>query len=381
MPARALFSCLLILSPVQGLDLFAGTGQAPRHTYRIPTLAVTAKGTLLAFAELRKNNASDTGDIDTVLRRSTDGGRSWSEETVILDRDDHTFGNACPIVDPQTGRILLIGCWNALPEKQLAAGFGDDSRKVYLTYSDDDGLSWSPPEDITRQVKQGSWSWFASGPGAGIALTRGPHRGRLVLGVNHRETTGDSPGDHSHVIWSDDHGKTWRSSRAYAARHTNECEVAEREDGVLMLNMRNHGSDRRERAVALSRDGGESWEETRWDPALPEPQCMGSLKRHSFARDGKPGLLLFSNPASRERRENLTLRGSYDEGRTWSLQKVIEPGPASYSHLAVLPDGDIALAYEVGKPGKIRFARFQAGSLEPVPASTAEQPGDPKTAD
>jgi sialidase-1 len=357
---------LIATSPTlaEALDLFAGTGKAPRHTYRIPTLAVTKQGTLLAFAELRVNGSGDAGDIDTVVKRSRDGGKTWSEETVALDLDEHTIGNACPVVDPVSGRISVVAVWNRVHESKTAAGFGDDSRRVYLAHSDDDGLTWSTPADISRSVKQPTWSWFATGPGAGIVLARGGHRGRFVLGVNHRETAGAAPGYHAHVIYSDDRGATWHSSRTHAARHTNECEVAELANGDLMLNMRNHGSPKRERAVAISKDGGETWGETTWDASLPEPQCMASFARHSWPADGESGLLLFSNPASTRGRENLTVRGSTDEGKTWSLSKLIKPGDAAYSHLAVLPDGRIALAYETDGYKRIAFTTLKPGEWD-----------------
>jgi sialidase-1 len=355
-----------IFSPAfaDSLDLFAGTGKSPRHTYRIPTLAVTKQGTLLAFAELRKNSSGDSGDIDTVVKRSTDGGKTWSGEKVMLDLDEHTIGNACPIVDPETGRISVLAVWNRVHESKTAPGFGDESRRVYLTRSDDDGLTWSPPADISRSVKQATWSWVATGPGAGIALTRGKHPGRFVLGINHRETAGEAPGYYALVIYSDDRGATWKSSKTYAARHTNECEVVELTNGDLMLNMRNHGSPKRERAIAISKDGGETWGETTWDPSLPEPQCMASFARHTWPQDDKPGLLLFSNPASQKARENLTLRGSTDDGKTWPHAKLILPGDAAYSHLTILPDGSIALAYETSGYKRIVFTTLKPGEWD-----------------
>ena len=347
-------------------DLFIGTGKSPHHTYRIPSLCVTKSGALLAFAELRKNGASDSGDIDTVVKRSTDGGRTWSEERIVLDIDEHTIGNACPVVDPESGRITVIAVWNKVHESHTAPGFGSDSRLVYRTYSDDDGLTWSDPENISQSVKRASWSWIATGPGSGIVLTRGKHKGRFVIGINHKETAGEQPAYHAHVIYSDDRGETWKSSSGRAAAHTNECEVAELENGDLMLNMRNHGSARRERAVTISKDGGETWEKTVWDETLPEPQCMASLKRHSWTSGSRPGVLLFCNPASRRGRENLTLRASIDDGKSWSRQIPIKAGDAAYSHLAVLPDGTIAIAYETDGYKKIRFTTRCLNDLEPA---------------
>lgn len=346
---RALLLGLALCAPLPALDIYTSTGQSPRHTYRIPTLAVTEQGSILAFAERRVNGKGDSGDIDTVVKRSTDGGSTWSDEITVADMGTDTIGNACPIVDPESGAITVIMTWNRLPEKKVVPGFGEDSRRVYLTRSIDDGRTWSKPEDISRQVKLESWGWFASGPGSGIVKERGQQKGRFVLGVNHKQ----AEGYFAHVIYSDDRGKTWKSSKAYAAPHTNECEVAELEDGSLMLNMRNHGSPKKERAVAISKDGGETWGETTWDPQLPEPQCMGTLKRQSWAANGKPGLLFFVNPASQESRKDLVLRGSYDDGKTWTEKVLVRLGDAAYSHLAMMPDGRYVLAYETNDYGKI----------------------------
>lgn len=354
-------------------DLFVGTGKSPVHTYRIPSLCVTKKGTLLAFAELRKNGSGDTGDIDTVVRRSEDGGKTWSKEKVMLDIDKNTIGNACPIVDPVTGRITVVAVWNRVHEYSTKAGFGDDTRLVYTTVSDDDGKTWSKPKNISGQVKQPGWAWMATGPGAGFVKQRDPHKGRYIVGVNHSEFEEGKPDKdgkikpravyYAHALYSDDSGKTWKASKSFAAKHTNECEVVELANGDLMLNMRNHGSGKRRRAVAISKDAGETWGETTWDMSLPEPQCMGSIMRHSWPESG-PGLILFCNPASDGKRANLTLRGSQDEGKTWSKSLVIEPAQAAYSHLAVLRDGTIAVAYETDDYKRIAFRAVKLDELK-----------------
>lgn len=367
---KRLLCFLLLGSPVvcaEDAVLFAGTGKAPRHTFRIPSLVSTTKGTLIAFAELRKNGAADLGDIDTVIKRSTDNGKTWSDEIIIQDMGNDTIGNACPIVDPKTGRIFVFTAWARLPESKVRPGFGEDSRRVFLAHSDDDGLTWSVPEDITRQIKQETWSWFVPGPASGIVIQHGKYKGRMVMGANHRETAGDAPGYYAHAFFSDDSGKTWKSSRSYAARHTNECEIVELTNGDLMLNMRNHGAPKRERAIAISKDGGDTSGETTWDPSLPESQCMGSIKRRSFPQGNKPGSIFFINPASQRGRENLTLRVSFDDGKTWPRSLLVKPGDAAYSHLAILKDGNIAIAYETDGYRTIRFTTVTPDSLRPNP--------------
>lgn len=354
------------------LDVFVGTGKAPEHTYRIPSLCVTRTGAILAFAELRRNGAGDSGDIDVVMRRSEDGGKTWSKAKVVMDLDKHTIGNACPIVDPTTGVITLVAVWNRVHEYATNAGYGDDTRLVYVCRSGDDGKTWSKPVDISRQVKQPHWRWMATGPGAGIVKKSGVNRGRYLVPVNHSESVEAAPGAggkpgprtvyHAHAIYSDDAGKTWNASKSFAAKHTNECEIVELANGDLMLNMRNHGSGKRRRAVAISKDGGETWGETTWDDALPEPQCQGSIIRHRAA-DGTAGPLLFCNPASDRKRENLTLRASFDEGLTWTKSLVVAPGASAYSHLAVLKDGDVGLAYEADGYKRIVFRRVKLAEL------------------
>ena len=186
----------------------------------------------------------------------------------------------------------------------------------------------------------------------------------LAFAELRKHGAGDSGDIDTVVRRSDDSGKTWKASKSFAAKHTNECEIVELTNGDLMLNMRNHGSGKRRRAVAVSKDAGDTWGETTWDMSLPEPQCMGSIMRHSWPLNGNPGLILFSNPASTGKRENLTLRGSTDDGKTWPKSLVIQPAQAAYSHLAVLKDGTIAIAYETDDYKRIAFRTLKTSELK-----------------
>jgi sialidase-1 len=257
------------------------------------------------------------------------------------------------VVDQDTGRIWLPFCRN-----------NDD---VLITYSDDDGTTWSEPVEITESVKQPNWGWYATGPGVGIQLLQGEHRGRLVIPCDHGEHIDGKRVMFSHAFYSDDHGKTWTLG-ATVDRHTDECQVAELNDGTLMMNIRNYwGRDGKQpdkdkmRAVAISRDGGESWGPLRFDAALIEPMCQGSLLRYAPANGDADRGLLFSNPASKTTRHQLTIRFSSDEGRTWPVARRLHEGPSAYSCLTVLPDGTIGCLYEGGEKDayeKIIFAQF-----------------------
>ncbi len=328
-------------------------GQDGYFSYRIPALLVTKKGTLLAFCEGRKNSGHDTGDIDLVLKRSSDGGRTWSARQIVADHGPDTIGNPCPVVDRTTGVIwmALTGNPGNLSEKQIIALAPGGTRTVWITRSNDDGLTWTPPVEITTQVKDPDWTWYATGPGIGIQL-RG---GRLVIPCDHVRASDGSR--HSHVIYSDDHGSTWKLGGS-AAANTNECQVAELADGSLLLNMRSYAGSNR-RAVARSRDGGITWQETRLDETLVEPVCQASLVRLPKKMRGRYRLL-FSNPAS-HKRDHMTIRLSEDEGATWPVSRLLYAGPSAYSSLAVLRNGEIACLYERGavKPNDtITFARF-----------------------
>ncbi len=340
--------------------IFRSMGGRPgTHTYRIPALIVSKKNTLLAFAEARRSGGHDSGNIDTVVRRSKDNGKTWGPEIIVFDDGDNVAGNPCPVVDQSTGRIWILLTWNngKIPEHQIKAGFGEDSRRVYVTYSDDDGKTWAKPKEITRSVKREHWSWYATGPGSAIQLTRGKYKGRLVFPCDHKSLPKGSPQTyHSHIVYSDDHGKTWMIG-AISDVGLNECEAVELEDGSVMLNSRNHGIDSFYRGVSISKDGGETFSFFKRDSQLLEPRCQASIRRYRWKSKDKPGVLLFSNPA-RKWREFMMLRMSYDDGKTWPDARIIYPYTSAYSDIAVLSDGRIAVLYERDNATRIDLAIF-----------------------
>ena len=339
----------------QGLastDVFV-SGAEGYHTFRIPALVVTNSGTLLALCEGRKDNRSDHGDIDLILKRSTDDGRTWSRPSIVYEEGGSqkvTIGNACPVVDQDTGTIWLPFC--------------RDNDDVLITYSTDDGQTWAKPREITQDVKKPVWGWYATGPGVGIQLASGSHKGRLVIPCDHREPYKGKPAMFSHVFYSDDHGTSWKLGGTVAP-HTDECQVVELADGRLMMNMRNYWgrsggrADRdRMRATSLSSDGGITWSELKFDKTLIEPICQASFLRYTHSAAGDKSRLLFSNPASKTDRQRMTVRLSYDEGASWPVAKLLYAGSAAYSCLTILPDGQIGMLYERDSYGKITFVRY-----------------------
>lgn len=313
-------------------DIFL-QGKEGYHTFRIPAAAVSPDGTVLAFCEGRKNSQKDDGDIDLVLKRSLDNGRTWEPMQVIWDGGEDTVGNPCPVVDQQTGIIWLPFCLN--------------NDRVYITKSLDNGITWLPPIEITKEVKSPSWGWYATGPGAGIQM----QNGRLIIPCDHEIAS--TKAMESHVIYSVDHGQSWKLGGMITPK-VNECQVVERSNHSLMINMRNYSGNQC-RAIASSDDFGLNWSPVSYDAALMEPVCQASLIRYDAK--GKRPLFLFSNPAS-QKRENLTIRVSYDEGQTWPVAKTIYAGSSAYSCLVPLPDGSIGCFYERDQYSKLTFARF-----------------------
>ncbi|MFA6245116.1 MAG: exo-alpha-sialidase [Candidatus Hydrogenedentales bacterium] len=311
-------------------DVFVG-GQDGYHTYRIPVMAVTKAGTLLAFCEGRKTSASDRGDIDLLLNRSQDGGRNWSPSALVHEEGGEaeiTIGNPCPVVDQRDGSVWLA--------------FTRNNERAFVMRSADDGVSWSAPAEITEALKQFAFQWtrVGTGPVNGIQM----QSGRLVLPVWLNDKIGATY--RSACVVSDDHGATWRAGGLVpdSVPNCNECTVAETEPGVLCMNLRSKNEAKR-RAVAWSRDGGMTWTDPVYDHALIDPVCQGSMLQVTY--EGKP-CLLFAN-ASSTKRERLTVRASIDGGKTWTEGVVLRAGPSGYSCLADLSEGGVACLYEAGE--------------------------------
>lgn len=339
-------------------------GEDNVHTFRIPGLATTPRGTLIAVFDARHANAGDLpGDIDVGMMRSTDNGESWSKMQVILDFDKQEkdargngVGDPAVLVDRKTGNILVAALWSKGNRAWHGSGPGlspEETGQLVLTRSTDDGKSWSAPINITQRIagRDPKWRLCFNGPGNGIQL----RNGTLVFASQFRDPEGTP---HSCFLFSSDGGESWTiSPPAIPIKPpTSESQIAELADGSLLLTMRNE-----------SREGVRAWARFTWkenlsqgswsDPwyTIADPTCMASLVAHP------DGSLLFSNPNSSRQRAALTIRASTDNGKTWSSGRLLDPRPSAYSCLTVLKNGDIGILYECGDKSSnetLTLARF-----------------------
>ncbi|MDO0915469.1 sialidase family protein [Streptomyces sp. DT2A-34] len=339
-------------------------GREGYASFRIPAVVATSAGTLLAFCEGRVESAADHGQIDIVLKRSTDGGRTWGPLTVAADNNWHLAGNPAPVV-LDTGRILLVYIRNHATATEAAILRGEvsdaDGRRIWVRYSDDDGVTWSSSKEITAQVKKPGWRWYATTPGHAIQLSTG----RVVVAANHTiPPTGDDLGNEArynsgHCLLSDDRGATWRIG--YIDENTdgyvnvNETTAAELPDGRVYFNTRNDSPSPGNRADAYSADGGATLVKPfRPQAGLTAPICEGSVLQ---LRD--PDVLLFSGPADPAARALMTIRASTDSGITWRSAHTVDGLPAAYSDLVRIDDGTVGLLYETGDFGPYETITFR----------------------
>ncbi|MDC0773316.1 sialidase family protein [Streptomyces sp. HD] len=366
--------------------IFKASQEPGYACFRIPAVVRTTQGTLLAFAEGRRNNCGDAGDIDIVLKRSTDGGRTWGPLQVVSDGAGNTHGNPAPVVDQVTGRILLPQTHNPASTNGNSCSI-PCNRTPHLQYSDNDGRTWSRPRNLSAQIKPPNWnSWYATGPVHGIQLTRGGYPGRLVFGVNTETWNGSRvTANHAALIVSDDGGNTWRrgatdtwpvATNGAFRQKPSEVTLAERTDGAILVSGREQdGTDLGHRTQAFSVDGGDSFVAPfRAVPDLYTPQVQGSTLQLGSR-------LLLSCPGDPDRRRTMMIRSSYDGGNTWeSVDRgtVVSQDWAGYSDLVHIGGSVVGLMYEGGAVDardEIRFARFNEEWLTP------RRGPDPTTAD
>ncbi len=361
--------CGIISNNIQGqdqtLDYLFKSGSDGYHTFRIPAIVLTTKGNMIAFAEGRKNGSSDTGDIDLVMRKSNDGGKTWSDLIVLWDDGDNVCGNPAPVVDRSSGIIYLLSTWNLGEdhESEIIGQSSKDTRRIFILESSDEGNTWSVPKEITSSVKLDNWTWYATGPCHGIQVKNGKFKDRLIIPCDHIEA--QTKKYFSHIIYSDDHGHSWHLGGSTPQDKVNECSIVELPGGVLMLNMRNYDRKEKSRKVSLSDDGGLTWGNIYPDKNLIEPICQASLLRYSYQESGK-SRMLFSNPADKDKRENMTLKISYDEGKTWTNSLLLFSGPSAYSDLVKLPNGNIGCLFEAGHENPYEGIVFRVVKLTEI---------------
>ena len=334
-------------------------GENGYKNMRIPGIVLSKQGTLLAFCEGRVG--ADRSRTDVVLKRSQDGGRTWGPMQVILKarKETDAYANVCPVADTMTGTIFFFV--TLFPDGPVEIREWE-ARKRYgvirtlVMKSTDDGLTWSAPLDITEQITDVKTDiGKKTGPGAGIQTSDG----RLVIPYG----IGPELESRAMIVYSDDHGETWHAGGRVDSRST-ETQVVELSDGSLRLDTRNQRPQEEPhcRYYSISRDGGRTWTDPVRDEALLDTACQASILRHPFRQRGRDrDPILFANAASGfQNRVNMTVRLSFDDGRTWPVARTVHPGPSAYCCLVSLPDGTIGLLYEGGGwvYQRINFARF-----------------------
>jgi sialidase-1 len=354
------------------------SGTEGHKSYRIPAIIGMPNGDLLAFCEGRVNGAGDFGDINIVMKSSSNGGKNWSTLVTIVDADSLQAGNPAPVVDltdpafPQ-GRIFLF--YNTGNNHEGEVRKGNGLREVWYKTSIDNGKTWSKAVNITKEVhkpKQPTvnpaynfaedWRGYANTPGHAMQFNSGQFQGRIFVAANH---SAGNPKDHftdyaAHGFYTDDHGKTFHLGETVAIPGSNESMAAELSNGKLMMNSRNQKGDIRARIVSLSHDGGQTWDTSYFDQTLIDPVNQGSIL--TIGKKNGKNIIAFCNAADTKRRDNLTLRISYDDGKTWSRQYCVDKSTkgvkgdyTAYSDLVKMGRKNIGVLYEKDNYKQIVF--------------------------
>jgi len=347
--------------------IFDGGGSTGYHSFRIPSIVKTTNGTLIALAEGRMANNKDYGNINLIYKRSTDNGATWSALGEVVGVGPGTWGNPTAVVDATNGRVWVFMSWNAGDHNQFGTdGFqkidawGD--RKVYVSYSDNHGVSWSAPQDLTNTLLPASYKWDAMGPGTGIQKKQVSHQNRLIIPAIGRN------------IYSGNGGVTWQYQLISSG--TSEGTIVEKLNGTLMRNDRAVSSQwelskRRRVSIGSIENGFPTWTS---DNTLLDPACQGSILRYNT---DSPNRILFLNSASTDTRGKMRVRISYDEGQTWPIsrriydwlteQQAVDQGKGGYSSMVKTNDFHVGALIEineaVGDPNSHRSIEFHKFNL------------------
>ncbi|WP_320779247.1 exo-alpha-sialidase [Streptomyces sp. CRN 30] len=353
----------------------AGTGSP---YYRIPALARSVQGTLLAAYDARPTLGDLPSNIGVVLRRSTDGGATWSTQQVVR-RDAAPAGNGDPslLVDRETGRIFVFYA-SSVNQGYLGSGTGNDGSdpgilQADYSYSDDDGVTWTH-ERITADIKDPAWGGLFAASGEGIQIRKGTYKGRLIQQYAVRK----NGANYAASAYSDDHGATWHMG-GLVGPGADENKTVELSDGRIMLNSRSSAGYRK---VAYSSDGGVTYTALQNDTELPDPANNGSIARFApdvAASHARSSWLMFSNTATKSGRSNLTVRLSCDNGQNWPIRRTAEAGSAAYSTLTPLGDGtgsnpSVGMLWERGGVQAIVYSSFDLKWLGGVCAPVTVTP-------
>jgi len=349
------FIVVLLCSGVQAQERILFTsGDLGYKCFRIPALVQWEGGELFAFAEGRKSNCADFGNVDILMRRSVDSGRTWSPVRVLVDNGDLQAGNSTPIIDrldprfPE-GRLLLFYNTGTATEYDTRMGLG--KRRGYVIASSDHGEHWSAPQEILSENPDLDQRTWAFAPGHGMQFNEGIYAGRLFVPAN-RSVGGPKEGFRDYQaygLYSDDHGKTWKESKDLGVPSSNESMGVPLGAESLLLTVRIQNQGVKRKQMAISRNGGERWDTTWLAPALTTPMCQSSILSHQ-------GQFYLLGPADTNARKQLTLWSSQD-GLEWKVTRELYPGSCAYSDMASFSDQGLYIFYERNDYTEIVFDR------------------------
>ncbi len=358
------------------------SGKDGYKSFRIPAMITTGNGTILAFCEGRANGSDDFGNINIVMKSSNDKGKTWNTLKTIVDYGHLQAGNPAPVVDYKDpnfadGRIFLF--YNTGNNHEYEVRKGKGLREVWYKTSTDNGATWSEGTNITLQTHypkqplvnpsydfKEDWRTYANTPGHAIQLQRGKYKGRILIAANH--SSGDPLPNyedyHAHAFYTDDHGSTFKLSQTVQVPGSNESMATALSGDKVLMNTRNQRGDVRARIVSISNNGGESWDTTYFDTTLIDPVNQASILMLGYKKN--KAIIAFCNTADIKKRDHLTLRISFDEGKTWKKKYIIDESSnpeqadfTAYSDMIIMNKKHVGILYERNNYQQIVFKKVK----------------------